>query len=220
MWVKICATTNLEDALLAVEAGADAVGFVFAASKRQVTAEQVAAITAHLPAGVSKVGVFTATDAAEILAQAGMAGLDVVQLHSVFNAGLIEAVAGAGLRALQVIDVPAEAGADEIRASLVEALQHPQVYAVLLDASHGGHSGGTGKTFDWERMAGAVREAESATGGRVVIAGGLRPENVGLAIVRFEPWGVDVASGVEAVPGKKDPSRVKAFISAARGVVP
>jgi len=90
------------------------------------------------------------------------------------------------------------------------------VLVALLDASHGGVSGGTGRSFDWERTAAIVREVQEATGGWVIIAGGLKAENVGEAIEAFAPWGVDVASGVESAPGKKDPERLRAFVAAAR----
>ena len=100
--------------------------------------------------------------------------------------------------------------------SLTAVLSHPYVLVVLLDASHGGVSGGTGKSFDWERTAAVVREVQEATGGWVIVAGGLNAENVGEAIAAFAPWGVDVASGVEGAPGKKDPERLRAFVAAAR----
>jgi phosphoribosylanthranilate isomerase len=217
MFVKICANTNLEDALLAAELGADAVGFVFAPSKRRVTAEQVAEITRELPAGLLKVGVFTSTDAEEILRAASIAGLTGVQLHREFDPALLDAIdAGSGgtLRVFQVIDVPPEMGAEELRRSLAAVLQHPSVVAALLDASHGGVSGGTGNRFDWERSAEVVRSVQKH--GQVIVAGGLHAENVGEAVAVFSPWGVDVASGVEAHPGKKDPERLRAFLAAAR----
>jgi phosphoribosylanthranilate isomerase len=219
MLIKICANTNLEDALLAVELGVEAVGFVFAPSKRQVTAEQVAEITRMLPEGISKVGVFTSTNAEEILHAAKTAGLTAVQLHSAFDPKLVDAIdAGSGsvLHVLQVVDVPVGMDLDELRVLLTAVLSHPYVLVALLDASHGGVSGGTGKSFDWERTAAVVREVHEATGGRVIVAGGLNPENVGAAIAAFQPWGVDVASGVEAAPGKKDPERLRGFVAAAR----
>jgi phosphoribosylanthranilate isomerase len=218
MLIKICANTNLEDALLAVELGVEAVGFVFAPSKRQVTAEQVAEITRMLPEGISKVGVFTSTNAEEILHAAKTAGLTAVQLHSAFDPKLVDAIdAGSGsvLHVLQVVDVPVGMDLDELRVLLTAVLSHPYVLVALLDASHGGVSGGTGKSFDWERTAAVVREVHEATGGRVIVAGGLNPENVGAAIAAFQPWGVDVASGVEAAPGKKDPERLRGFVAAA-----
>jgi len=219
MWVKICANTNLEDALLAVEAGADAVGFVFAPSKRQVNAAQVAEITAGLPESVSKIGVFTTTDVEEILRVASASGLNGVQLHSSFDPALIDAVvngSGGMLRILQVVDVSEDATPGTMQETLRIALEHPNVAAVLLDASHGGASGGTGKPFDWKLIAAGVREVAEQTGGQVIVAGGLRAENVGQAIAEFDPWGVDVASGVEASYGKKDAARVRAFVAAAK----
>jgi phosphoribosylanthranilate isomerase len=220
MWVKICANTNVEDALLAVEAGADAVGFVFAPSKRQVNADQVAKITAALPHSVEKVGVLTTTDVEEIVRTASTAGLTGVQLHSSFNPALIEAVvdhSGGKLQIFQVVDVPEDANAETMHETLRAALEHPNVAAVLLDASHGGASGGTGKPFDWKRMASVVREVCSEVeDGRVIVAGGLRAENVAEAIAEFGPWGVDVASGVEVSYGKKDAERVRAFVAAAK----
>jgi phosphoribosylanthranilate isomerase len=220
MWIKICANTNLEDARLAVELGADAVGFVFAESKRRVNAEQVGAITRELPTSVEQVGVFTITDADEILRAAKMAGLTAVQLHSEFDPKLVEMIeAGSGgtVRVFQVIDVAEDTDGLELGTKLTEALLHPYIEAALLDASHGGTSGGTGKTFNWDGTAEIVRQVTAETGGKVIVAGGLRAENVGEAINAFLPWGVDVASGVEAVPGKKDAAKLREFIAAARG---
>ena len=219
MFIKICANTNLEDALLAADLGVDAVGFVFAPSKRRVTAEQAAEITRELPDGISKVGVFTSTDAEEILQAAKVAGLTAVQLHSAFDPKLVDAIhAGSGgvLHVVQVVDVPVEMELEELRVLLTAVLRHPYVVAALLDASHGGTSGGTGKSFDWERTSAVVREVQETIGGRVIVAGGLNAENVGEAIRTFAPWGVDVASGVESAPGKKDPERLQAFVAAAR----
>jgi len=223
MFVKICANTNLDDARLAAELGVDAVGFVFAPSKRRVTAELVAEITGELPDGVEKVGVFASADAEEILQTAKVAGLTIVQLHSAFDPELVNAIdAGSGgtLRVLQVVDVPVEMDMEDLRTLLTAVLRHPFVVAALLDASHGGTSGGTGKRFDWERTAEVVRQVQEAIGGRVIVAGGLHAENVAEAIAAFEPWGVDVASGVEVSPGKKDPERLRAFVTAARAAGP
>jgi phosphoribosylanthranilate isomerase len=219
MFVKICANTNLEDALLAAQLGVDAVGFVFAPSKRRVTAEQVAAITRELPDGVMKVGVFTATDVEEILQTAREAGLNAVQLHSAFDPELVAAVvagSGGSLEVLQVVDVPAGVELEELRTLLTAVLWKEGVMAALLDASHGGVSGGTGKVFDWERVASVVRQVQAATGGRVIVAGGLNPDNVDAAIAAFEPWGVDVASGVEASPGRKDAEKLQSFVEAGK----
>ena len=219
MFIKICANTNLEDALLAADLGVDAVGFVFAPSKRRVTVEQVTAITRELPEGVGKVGVFTSTDAEEILRAASAAGLTGVQLHSAFDPRLVDAIevgSGSTLHVIQVVEVPAATNLEELRAELTAVLSHPYVQAALMDASHGGASGGTGKSFNWKRTAAVVRVVQEATGGKVIVAGGLTAENVGAAIAAFAPWGVDVASGVEASAGKKDPARLREFIEKAR----
>lgn len=221
-WVKICGNTNLEDAQQAAALGADALGFVFAeSSKRRVTAEQVAAITPHLPAQVERVGVFTSTDADEIVHTATASGLTMVQLHSVFDPLLIEDIqrqSDSLLRIMQVVEVPASATTDPelLRLALRRVFDHPFVDAVLLDTSHEGASGGTGKTFDWERYAGVVRTTEREIDGHIVIAGGLTPANVAEAVSVFLPWGVDVASGVEATPGTKDPKKLQAFLENAR----
>lgn len=220
MWVKICANTNLDDARLAADLGADAVGFVFAPSKRQVTPAQVAQITEQLPESVNKVGVFSTQNAQEILTAATEARLTAVQLHSAFSPQLLadlEAGSDGLLGVFQVIAIPEEFEEASLREALRQALTHPFVLAVLLDASHGGTSGGTGTTFDWQRAVSIVREVQAETGGQIIIAGGLRPENVGEAIRLFHPFGVDVASGVEASPGKKDPQRLRAFLAAAKG---
>ena len=212
MFIKICANTNLEDARLAAELGVDAVGFVLAPSRRRVSPAQVAEIARELPQGISKVGVFTSTDAGEILEAARVAGLTTVQLHSAFDAELVNAIdagSGGALRVVQVVDVPAGMELEELRGTLTAVLRHPYVVAALLDASHGGVSGGTGKSFDWERTAAVVRAVQETIGGRVIVAGGLDAENVGEAIPAFAPWGVDVASGVEAEPGKKDAERLE-----------
>jgi phosphoribosylanthranilate isomerase len=219
MFIKICANTNLEDARLAAELGVDAVGFVFAPSKRRVTPEQVAEITRELPADLAKVGVFTSTDAAEIVQAAKVARLTAVQLHSAFDPQLVDAInAGSGgvLHVVQVVDVPVGMDQEKLRSVLTAVLSHPYVLVALLDASHGGASGGTGRSFDWERTAAEVLAVQKATGGWVIVAGGLNAENVGEAIEAFAPWGVDVASGVESAPGKKDPERLRAFVAAAR----
>jgi phosphoribosylanthranilate isomerase len=220
MLIKICANTNVEDARLAAELGVEAVGFVFAPSKRRVTPEQVAEITRELPETLSKVGVFTSTNAEEILHAAKIAGLTAVQLHSAFDPKLVDAIdvgSGSVLHVVQVVDVPVGMDLEELREVLMAALSHPYVRMALLDASHGGASGGTGKSFDWESTAAMVREVQEATGGRVIVAGGLNAENVGAAIAAFAPWGVDVASGVEASYGVKDAGKVRAFLEAAKG---
>ncbi len=228
MWVKICANTNSRDAKLAVELGADAVGFVFAESKRQVTVEQVAAITHGLPESVEKIGVFTTGDAEQLVDSARGAGLTGVQVHREFDPVLVRQIkllTGYEFYVIQVIEVPVGGGEEselELELKLLAVLQEPAVDAVLLDAAVKGVSGGTGVAFDWARVAAVVREAYAAAGARgralpdLIVAGGLHAENIGAAIAEFAPWGVDVASGVEAVPGIKDAVRLQGFIENAR----
>ncbi|MEO7029862.1 MAG: phosphoribosylanthranilate isomerase [Acidobacteriaceae bacterium] len=223
MWVKICGTTNVDDALLAAASGADAVGFVFAPSSRQVTAQQVAEITPRLPTEIEKIGVFTAQDAEQILGAVALAGLTGVQLHGAFNPALIAALkdgTGGHVRVLQVVSFSVEGGAEaerQFEEVLRNVLAEPQVDAVLLDTAKGGISGGTGVTFNWTQAAEILRRVwPPESHSRLIVAGGLGPDNVAAAIAQLQPWGVDVVSGVEASPGKKDPARVRDFIDAAR----
>jgi phosphoribosylanthranilate isomerase len=226
MFVKICANTNLEDALLAVELGADAVGFVFAPSKRRVTPEQVAEIVRELPDGVEKVGVFATDDPFEVEHFVACSGLTVAQLHNGFDAEVVQALSGefgGELKIVQtvayVLDASDRAAADEaFEGELRAVVSEPAVWAVLVDAAKAGVSGGLGVAFDWKHVAGIVERAIQGIEPRprVILAGGLRPENVGEAIAAFAPWGVDVASGVEAFAGKKDPARLREFIEKAR----
>jgi len=198
-WVKICGTTTLEDALVAVEAGADAVGFVFyEKSPRFVGAEVVREIVRGLPAGVETVGVFLNEEPGRIAETAELAGVSAVQLHGtrgkwpVTQKKLFVAVP-AGELMRSVGDMP------------------PNVSAVFADSSNG-----TGGAFDWREAWTGVRAV--AQHFSVVVAGGLTPENVMEMMSVLEPWGVDVVSGVEREPGKKDPEKVRAFVAAVRSV--
>jgi phosphoribosylanthranilate isomerase len=219
MWVKICGNTNLEDAALAAELGADAVGFVFAASKRQVTAAQVGAITRRLDGRVERVGVFDSRDAEEIARTAEEAGLTAVQLHGGLDEGLVERLAerfaGGVIQTLHWVVGASAADAEEL-AGQVAQVAALGVERVLIDSKVGAAMGGTGVAFDW----GAARRVlASAPGGlRLIVAGGLRPENVAQAIAELRPWGVDVSSGVEAAVGRKDPALVRQFIANAHGL--
>jgi phosphoribosylanthranilate isomerase len=224
MWVKICGNTSLADARLAAEAGVDALGFVFAPSKRQVTAEQVAAIVPALPAGPLKIGVFGTHSFDEIRYTVRAAGLNGAQLHDFQDAhGLRLAQSlrrefGGEFLLIQTLHWKVDgdpAGAEEeLRTRWRSVVHENLVDAVLFDTKFGAAQGGTGKSFDWAR-ARAVLAREEA-GPRIILAGGLNPGNVGQATSVLEPWGVDVVSGTEAAPGKKDPDKVRSFIAAAR----
>ena len=229
MFIKICANTNLEDAQLATGLGADAVGFVFAKSKRQVTAEQVAAIVAELPVGVEKVGVFDLIDADAIEQCVVSAGLTIAQLHVAFDATMVRALSAASGGELSIIqtvayavdakDVTERTKVDERFEKTLKAIfDEPAVWAVLIDAARSGVSGGLGVAFDWAHVARIVERAmgERVPRPRVILAGGLDSLNVADAIAALKPWGVDVASGVEASPGKKDAERLRQFLVAAR----
>jgi phosphoribosylanthranilate isomerase len=223
MWIKICANTNLEDAQLAAQLGADAVGFVFAPSKRQVTPEQVAKITLHLPLHVERIGVFPALPAEAIAQQAHQAGLTAVQLHGGVNLALLQRLHqlfDGKVKIIQTVhwqidaERPSIATVDTIGQQLKEIAQQDIAHRVLIDSKIGNATGGTGTPFDWS----AARAVLTSAGERInlIVAGGLSPDNVTEAIHRLNPWGVDVASGVEASPGRKSPEKLAAFIKAAR----
>ncbi len=221
MWIKICANTNLEDARLAAELGADAVGFVFAPSARRVTAAQVAEITAHLPESVERVGVFPALAADEIVQMVDEAGLNVVQLHGGIDLALLRKlreVFDGRVKLIQTLHwvLDADGAGEDVARELREIAATGVVDRVLIDSKIGAVSGGSGVSFDWEAARSTL--AEAAGGLKVIVAGGLRRENVAEAIARLNPWGVDVASGVEAVPGKKSPERLAEFIRAVRSL--
>lgn len=224
MWVKICGNTNLKDAALAAELGADAVGFVFAASKRQVTAAQVAAITARLPAAVERVGVFDSRDAEAIATTAYAAGLTAVQLHGGFDEALLKRLAGRfandaqGIRIIQTLHWSVGGHTESPVELLVIQLERVAatgaVDRVLIDSRVGASAGGTGMAFNWA----AARRlfAQAPSGVQLIVAGGLTLENVAEAIGELAPWGVDVSSGVEVSVGRKDPDRLALFINHAR----
>jgi phosphoribosylanthranilate isomerase len=245
IWIKICGNTTLEDALLAVEAGADAVGFVFAPSPRRVTAAEVAAIVAHLPATVEKIGVFVDAELDEICSTVRDCGLTGVQLH--FDAGpelpaKLRERLGPELRILRVVHLAAAQPLDANSfvsghdfkacpersrmgaASVAEAagalapevcFRDPDVDAILVDSRTSTAAGGTGAAFDWQLARKTLFQNAEARKRRIA-AGGLNPANVAEAIATLRPWGVDVVSGVESAPGKKDPEKVRAFVARAR----
>jgi len=221
MWVKICANTNLEDAKLAVELGADALGFVFAAaSSRRVTPEQVAPIVQELPQPIEKVGVFAELDLAAIRAAVEYAGLTAVQLHGEYTPELIPGLRkelSTPVTILQTLHWQVTAGleqAEAFEASTRRIAEDRLAARLLVDAKTDSASGGTGTAFDWNLARASFEIARR--GMPIILAGGLRPENVAEAIRTLRPWGVDVASGVESVPGKKDPEKLQAFITNAR----
>jgi phosphoribosylanthranilate isomerase len=207
-WIKFCGTTSLADAKASIAAGADAIGFVFTPSKRQVTADQVKEITQHLPKEIEKIGVFCDETVENILATAKVAGLTGAQLHGKEPAGDIALLADQyrgdqRFRVTKTVLIK-EDFQDELQ-RVLGAVRPP--HRVLLDSG-----AGSGKTFVWN----AVQELVRNSTAHVIVAGGLTPGNVGDAIKTFLPWGVDVASGVEIQPGQKDPPKLKAFVESVR----
>jgi phosphoribosylanthranilate isomerase len=197
--VKICGVTRLEDALLAARLGADAIGFnLWPGSKRHVPPDAVRAIVDRLPPFVTAVGIFVDQRAAEVLALAAHTGIAAIQLHGDESPA---ECSGYPLPVLKAVRVSGPAS--------LAALDRYRVRAFVLDAPSPGF-GGSGSTFDWSLARAA---AERTT---VVLAGGLTPENVADAIRAVRPWAVDVASGVEAMPGVKDPEKLARFIARAK----
>jgi phosphoribosylanthranilate isomerase len=214
-WVKICGITNLEDGLTAVEAGADALGFVFyEKSPRYVNTATARSIVRELPAAIEKVGVFANQTEDSICALADEVGLTAVQLHGDNEDPRVADVIVERRPHLKVlVGVSMNCPNPERCATLWHA---DAVHAFLLDTGSATKYGGTGQSFDWE--VGKPSVEAIAQLGRVVVAGGLNPGNVGEAVRIFWPWGVDVSSGVEAAPGKKDQHKVRAFVDAVRQI--
>jgi phosphoribosylanthranilate isomerase len=214
-WVKICGMTNLEDALTAVDAGADAVGFVFyKESPRNISVEAARKIVEKLPESVEKVGVFVNEPPERVSAIADEVGLSAVQFHGDEHQN--PKMYATDRRVL--LCIPASWVALTLRkkgkafGSLMALPKNLE--AIMLDSGGGTQRGGTGHPFDWQETRAWVSLMSKDT--PVVIAGGLTPGNVGEAIGILQPWGVDVASGVEVRPGKKDPEKVRAFVKAVR----
>ncbi len=206
-WIKICGTTSLEDALVAVEAGADALGFVFyEKSPRCVTAEVARGIVRELPAGIETVGVFVNESGERMEEIAEMVGLSAVQLHGEEYRG-----AWPVSKRKVYLAIPARVVAGD--GWIVKFPKTPN--AILVDSSTAQQRGGTGKAFDWAE----ARDGIAALGREfpVVVAGGLTPENVAEMLAVLKPWGVDVVSGVERESGRKDAGKVRAFVAAVRG---
>jgi len=199
--VKICGITNIEDALSAVEYGADALGFVFAKSPRRIRPEDAKKIIAKLPPFVAAVGVFVNEEASIVAKIAREAGLAAVQLHGDESPLYVE-----GLIPLKVIK--------SFRIRSREDLAGIRKYkcsAVLLDTRVEEVAGGSGRPFDWSILEGIAFKHP------VVLAGGLTPDNVARAVSRVRPYAVDVSTGVESSPGKKDRELLQKFISNAKG---
>jgi len=217
-WVKICGITNLEDALQSVEAGADALGFVlYAKSPRKAGVETTREIIRELPGDIEKVGVFVDHEPEQVREIVLQTGLTTVQLH---GKQLLDRVWSEKLSVEQSLGVrkmipviPGDSLKD--RGVLISEGAPDKVFALLFDSQSNGNMGGTGATFDWRGTRAMVQVISLKI--PVIVAGGLNALNVAEAIRLLQPFGVDVSSGVEARPGKKDPAKVHAFIQAVRG---
>ena len=197
MFVKICGITTEEDALLSVALGADAVGFVFAPSPRQVAAQKVYDITRRLPPEILTVGVFRDEHPSRVVELVDRSGVKAAQLHGHETPDQVAEV----MRSVRTVIKAVSAGTvDAARANMF----HTDL--ILVDAP----APGSGKVFDWSLL------GDVPVGPRVILAGGLTPENVADGIRAARPWGVDVSSGVEASPGHKDPVKLRRFIAAVR----
>jgi phosphoribosylanthranilate isomerase len=198
--IKICGITNLTDAQLAAELGAHALGFIFyPKSPRSIAPEAVREIIRQLPPFVATVGVFVDENAPRVREIASLAGLDWVQLHGQETPDYCRSLGHRVIKGFRIKGPESLAQLTDYR----EAAQ-----ALLLDTYKPGTPGGTGETFDWD----LARQAKKY--GAIILAGGLTPANVAQAIRVAQPMAVDVASGVEAAPGKKDPEKLRAFFEA------
>jgi phosphoribosylanthranilate isomerase len=220
MWIKICGTTNLADAQHAASSGASAVGFVLAPSPRRVTVDQVRAIAKHLPRNVERIGVFVDASFDEIINAVEEGDLTGVQLHANSDPELPDRIrahfTAPDRTPLSILAVLAFSDDMEPRMQAVarDAARHGAIDALLIDSRSPVGHGGTGTRYDWQAAQYMFRRIAPKL--RLIAAGGLNPDNVGEAIRTLTPWGVDVATGVEAAPGRKDPARVAAFIRNAR----
>jgi phosphoribosylanthranilate isomerase len=215
MKIKICGITNWEDARAAALAGADFLGFIFYPhSPRYVTPELAGQIITALHSEgltVITVGVFVDAPLAEIERTMLRAGLDLAQLHGNEPATQVQALRGRAFKALR--PRPGEKVEADVFPYLSAGPEVAWAPQLLLDTYHSGAYGGTGQVGDWQLARALAQRCQ-----RLLLAGGLTPDNVAQAIAEVRPWGVDVSSGVEASPGRKDHGRVRTFIAAARAV--
>jgi phosphoribosylanthranilate isomerase len=205
--VKICGLTTPQDAAAAIEFGADALGFnFFPGSRRCLRMESAGEWIAALPGNIEKVAILVNPSWEEATAAAATAGITVLQLHGTEPPEFCQRLMKEGIRFEKALPVT---GADSL-ANVSDFFTG----TVLLDSGGAGEFGGSGRTFPWEIARDFVRTSPQF---RVILAGGLTPQNVAEAVAMVRPFGVDVTSGVESSPGRKDHGRMRAFIAAARG---
>jgi phosphoribosylanthranilate isomerase len=213
--IKICGVTSVNDAAAAVEAGADALGLNFyRGSKRFVDSELARQIVAGVGERAEPVGVFVNADASTVCDVCRQMSLNTVQLHGEKRPGRAELIAGLRNANLAIIRAHSfgERGVEAMYHDMFDA-SGDAADAMLVDALATGMYGGTGQTIDWARLAGFEKSIRPMP---LILAGGLTPENVAEAIRIVRPHAVDVASGVESSPGKKDPAKMRDFVAAAR----
>lgn len=205
--IKICGITNLDDALLAQELGADALGFIFfARSPRAVLPLRAAEIIAQLAPFISKVGVFVDEEEDIVLEVAARCGLDTLQLHGQESPSYCSDLRGRGFKTIKAIRIEGSS-----QGQLPHLLKNYQnVDAFLFDTYHPQKEGGTGLAFDWRLAEGLVTDRP------VILSGGLNEDNVLEAIMRLRPYAVDVSSGLERQPGKKDEEKMRQFFEQVR----
>ncbi len=200
--VKVCGITNVEDGRLAADAGADAIGLIFAQSPRQVNSDRARSIAAALPGDILKIGVFVNEEPEKVRRISSEVGLDYVQLHGDESPRTVAELRSEGLKTIKALRVR--------DAASLESLEDYEADLFLLDAYSEKARGGTGEKFDWEL-------AKALTGyANILVSGGLTPENVRAAIEFFEPHGVDASSSLERTPGTKDDEWVRRFVNAAK----
>jgi phosphoribosylanthranilate isomerase len=200
--IKICGITNSADAEMAHQAGADALGFIFfKGSPRFISNDKIKSIIREIPPFVSKVGVFVNASRDEVQRAIEETGIDTLQFHGDETP---EACRGFGLKTIKAFRVQGK--------DMLQIMPRYDVEAWLLDSFVAGERGGTGKTFDWDLAVHAT-----SLGTPVILSGGLNPENIARAVSHVQPYAVDVSSGVESAPGKKDANLIATFIQRARG---
>jgi phosphoribosylanthranilate isomerase len=204
--VKVCGITNLHDALICIKNGVTALGFVLAESKRQVDIATVYDITRQLPPFVTRIGVFVDEDPLVIRDILNDCGLDLAQLHGSEPVAITEILPGRVIKTFK-------AGYELPTGAAVTQWQNTPLRAVLIDTYSPGAAGGTGQPFDWELFK-AFRSLKLP----LILAGGLQPENIKRAIQQAQPDAVDLASGVEEIPGVKDPVKIEALMNEIRTI--
>ena len=201
--IKFCGCTELQDVMLAVETGADAIGMIFAPSTRRITESAARHIAEHLPPFITPVGVFVNPSRDEIFREREIFPDLVVQLHGDEPPSFVSSIDGKVLKTIHVAQDAADPGTIERAAN-----EHPRAI-VLFDTAAGAQRGGTGQTFPWKTVAPVARERQ------VIVGGGLTPENVGQCVRTLRPFGVDVRSGIET-DSRKDAAKMRAFVQAVR----